>query len=77
MFFSMYIQSVSTIIDLHSITHLSFCFAGDLQLEMSALSGKISKLLHCIFSCISDIKVWANVNMLTLIDNKIELMLVT
>ena len=41
---------------------------------MSAPPEKISKLLHSMQSCISDIKVWATANMIKLNDNKTELM---
>ena len=44
---------------------------------MSAPTDRISELLHSMQSCISDVKVWATVNMLKLNDNKTELMLVT
>ena len=37
---------------------------------------KISKLLHSMQSCISDVKTWATVNMTMLCDNKTQLMLV-
>ena len=72
--FTMYIQSLSAIIDSHSIIHYSF--NDDLQLQMYA-PDKISELLHYIQSCISDVKGWATVNMLKLNDNKTKLMLVT
>ena len=52
-------------------------FAVDLQLQMSAPPDKISRLLHFMQSCISDVKAWATANMLKLNDNKTELMLVT
>ena len=75
MLFTMYIKTLSAIIDSHSVTHHSF--ADDLQLQMSAHPDKISKLLHSMQSCISDVKAWATANKLKLNDNKTELMLVT
>ena len=75
MLFTMYIKPLSAIIDSHSIIHHSF--ADDLQLQMSAPPDRISELLHSMQSCISDVKAWANANMLKLNDNKTELMLVT
>ena len=75
MLFTMYIKPLSAIIDLHSIIHHSF--ADDLQLHMSAPPDRISELLHSMQSCMSDVKVWATVNMLKLNDNQTELMLVT
>ena len=50
----MYIKPLSVIIDSHSIMH--HLFADDLQLHMSALPDKISKLLHSMQLCISVIK---------------------
>ena len=44
---------------------------------MSAAPDKILKLLHSMKSCISDVKAWATGNMLSLNDNKTNLMLVT
>ena len=44
---------------------------------MSATPNKMSELLHCIQSYISDVKAWATANILQLNDNKTELMLVT
>ena len=44
---------------------------------MSSPPDRISELLHPIQSCISDVKAWANANMLKLNDNKTELVLVT
>ena len=73
--FTMYIKTLSAIIDSHSIIHHSF--ADDLQLHVSATPDRISELLHSMQSCISDIKAWATANMLKLNDNKTELMLVT
>ena len=73
--FTMYTKLLSAIIDSHSIIHHSF--ADDLQLQMSAPPDRISKLLHSVQSCISDVKAWATANMLKLNDNKTELMLVT
>ena len=70
----MNIKPLSVIIDSHSIIHQSF--ADDLQLQMSAPLHKISKLLHSMQSCISDVKAWATVNMLKLNDET-DLMLVT
>ena len=75
MLFTMYIKPLSAIIDSHSIIHHSF--AGDLQLQMYAPPDRISELLHSMQSRISDVKAWANANMLKLNDNKTELMLVT
>ena len=64
---------MSAIID--SSTHHSF--ADDVQLSMSAPPDRISKLLHSMQSCMSDVKAWATANMLRFNDNKTELMLVT
>ena len=75
MLFIMYIKPLSAIIDSHSIMHPSF--ADDLQLQMSAPSDKISKLLYFMQSCISDVKALATLNMLRYIYNKTGLMLVT
>ena len=66
--FTMYIKPLSAIIDSHSIIHHSF--ADDLQLQVSAPPNKISELLHSMQSCISDVKVWATVNMPKPNDNK-------
>ena len=66
--FTMYIKTLSAIIDSHSIMHHSF--ADDLQLQMSALPDRISELLHTMQSCMSDVKAWATANMLKLNDNK-------
>ena len=52
--FTMYIKPLSSIIDSHSIIHLSF--ADDLQLHMSAAPDKISEVLHSMQSCVSDSK---------------------
>ena len=71
---SMYVRPLSAFIDSYSIAHDSF--SDDLQLEMSVPSDKLSRLLHFMQSCISDIKDWPTANMLKLND-KIELMLVT
>ena len=71
----MYIKTLSSIIDSHSIIQHSF--ADDLQLLMSAPPDGICELLHSMQSCISDVKAWATENMLKLNDNKTELMLVT
>ena len=43
---------------------------------MSAPRDRIYELLHCMQSCISDVKAWATANMHKLNDNKTELMLV-
>ena len=59
----------------HSIIHHSF--ADDSQLQMSAPPDGISDLLHSMQSCISNVNVWATVNMLKLNDSKTEFMLVT
>ena len=71
----MYIKPLTAIIDSHSIIHHSF--ADDIQLQMSAHPDRISKLLHSIQSCISDVKAWATANMPKLNDYKTELMHVT
>ena len=73
--FTMYMKSLSAIIDSHSIIHHSF--VDGLQLQMSAPPDRISELLHSMQSCISDVKARATANMLKLNDNKTELMLVT
>ena len=73
--FTMYIKTLSAIIDSHSIIHHSF--ADDIQLQMSAPPDRISELRHSMQSYISDVKAWATANMLKLNDNKTELMLVT
>ena len=73
--FTMYVKPLSAIIDSHSIIHHSF--ADDIQLQMSAPTDKISVLLHSMQSCICDVNVWANANMLKLNDNNKKLMLVT
>ena len=44
---------------------------------MSVPPDRISELFHSMQSCISDVKAWATANMLSLNDNKTELMLVT
>ena len=44
---------------------------------MSAPPDRISKLLHSMQSCISDVKAWATADMFRLNDNKTELILVT
>ena len=56
------------IIDSHSITHHSF--AGDLQLQMSALPDNLSELLHSMLTCIDDVSTLATANMLIFNDNK-------
>ena len=61
--FTMYIQHLSAIIDSHSIIHHSF--ADDLQLQMSAPPDRISELLHSTQSCISDVKAWSCLNLMT------------
>ena len=71
----MYTKPLSAIIDSYSTIHHSF--PDDIQLHVSAPPVKISKLLHSMQSCISDVKAWATVNMLKPNDNKTELMLVT
>ena len=48
---AMFIKSLSTIIDSHSITRHSF--VDDLQLQMSAPSYNISKLLQSMQPCIT------------------------
>ena len=73
--FTMYIKSLSAIIDSHSIIENSF--ADDLQIQMSAPPDRLSELLHSMQSCICDVKAWATANMLKLNDTKTELMLVT
>ena len=60
--FIMYIKPLSAIIDSHSIIYHSF--ADDLQLQMAAPAHIISKLLHSMQSCISDVRVLATANML-------------
>ena len=75
MLFTMYIEPLSAIIDSHSVIHHSF--ADDIQIQMSAPPDRISELLHSMQSCICDVKAWVTGNMLTLNDNKTELMLVT
>ena len=68
MLFTMYIKTLSAIIDSHSIIHHSF--ADDIQLQMSAPPDRISELLHTMQSWISDVKTWATASMLKLNDNK-------
>ena len=75
MLFTMYIKTMSTIIESHCVTHHSF--ADDLRLQMSAHPGKISKLIHSMQSCIYDVKAWETANILRLNDYKTVLMLVT
>ena len=72
--FTIYIKSLSAIIDSHSIKHHSI--NDDLQIQMSAPPDRISEILHVVLTCISDVKAWATENMPTLNDNKIDLMLV-
>ena len=74
MLFTMYIKTLSAIIDSHSIIQHSF--SDDLQLQMSAPPDGISELLHSMQSCISDVNDWATANMVKLNDNKTEFMLV-
>ena len=71
----MYIETLSAIIDSHSIKHHSF--ADDLTLQMSAPPGSIYEILNSMQSRICDVNAWATVNMLTLNDNKTKLMLVS
>ena len=73
--FTMYIEPLSAIIDSHSITYDSL--ADYIQLQMSAPSDRVLKLLLSMQSCISDVKAWATAHMHELNDNKTELMLVT
>ena len=68
MLFTMYIKPLSAIIDSHFIIHHSF--SDDLQLQMSTPPDGISRLLHSMQSCISDVKTWATANILKLNDNK-------
>ena len=75
MLFTMYTKPLSAIIDSHSIIHHSI--ADDLQHQMSAPPDRISKLLHSMQSCISDVNARETANMLKRNDNKTELMLVT
>ena len=71
--FSMYIKSLSVIIDSYSFIHHSF--ADDIQLQIFT-PDKIRDLLQSVQSCISDVKAWATANVLRLNDNKTEHMLV-
>ena len=73
--FTMYIKTLSAIIDSHYIIHHSL--ADDLQLQMSAPLDRISEPLHDMQYCMSDAQAWATANMPKLNDNKTELMLVT
>ena len=73
MLFTMHLKTLSAIID--SIIHHSF--DDDLQLQMSAPPDEIFGLFHSMQSCICEVKASATGNMLTLNDNKTELMLVT
>ena len=75
MLFTMYIKSLSAIIDSHSIIHHSF--ADDLQLQMSAPPDEISELRHYMQSCMSDVNAWATAKLLKLNDNKTEPLFVT
>ena len=53
-------------------------FADDLQLQMSAPPDKISKVLHSMQSCISDVNAWATaIYIYKHNGNNTELMLVT
>ena len=67
MLFTMYIRSLSAIIDSHCIIHHSF--ADDIQSEMSAPMMKYLSYVS-MQSCISYINAWAAANMLKLNDNK-------
>ena len=69
----MYIQPLSTIIDSSPFIHHSF--ADDIHLHMYA-PDKISKLLHSVQSCMSDVKAVVTANMLKLNDNKTNFMFV-
>ena len=53
--FSMYIKTLSAINYSHTIMRHSF--ADDLQFQLPAPPDKMSKLLHSMQSCISDVKV--------------------
>ena len=75
LFFSPSILNLCLPLSTRTIIHHSF--ADHLQLQMSAPPDKMSELLHSMLSCMSDVKAWAIVNMLRLIDNMTELMLVT
>ena len=66
---------LSTITDSHTIKH--HLSDDALQLQISATSDKMTKLLHSMQSCISDIKAWVIASMPKMNDNKVELMLVT
>ena len=70
MLFTMYIKSLSAIIESHSFIHHSF--ADDLQLQMSVAPDEISELLHSMQSCIGDVNAWATANMLRFNDNNTE-----
>ena len=54
MLFTMYIKTLSAIIDSHSVIHHSF--ADDIQLQKSAPPDEISELLHSMQSSIIDVK---------------------
>ena len=75
MLFSMYIKSLSTIIDSLSVMHHSI--TEDLWLQISTPHNKISMLLNSMQSYISDIKVKVTVNMLKHNYTKTYIMLVT
>ena len=72
--FFMYSNTSSSIIYSHSIKINSF--ADGIQLQMSAPPDKISDLLLCMQSCMSDVNAWSTANMLNPYDNT-NLMLVT
>ena len=63
------------IIDSLAITHNSF--ADGMQVQMSTQPNKISEQLYSMQSCIGDVKTSSTAIMLTLSDNKTELMLFT
>ena len=73
--FTMYIKTLSAIIDSHSIIH--HLFADNLQLQISAPPDIMSELHHSMQPCIGDVKAFATPSMLKLNDNKTDLMLVT
>ena len=74
-FFQMYVSSLSTFIDSHSVSHHSI--TGNLQLHMSTSLDKISTLVYFVHLCISDIHCWTTKNLLKLNYNKADLILVT
>ena len=75
MLFTMYIKSLTAIVDSHSIIHHSF--ADDLQIQMSAPPNDIFELLHSMLSCIGDVKALTTANMHELNDSKTEFLLAT